>query len=111
MVPAEVDACARARGDPVDFFGRVLADVAEPQVASVAVEAEAPWVSQADREDFGACARGGGVGVIGRDGVRQGRGRCVDVDPQEIARTVAFLIEEGTFCCGEVVSVNAGAVI
>lgn len=33
------------------------------------------------------------------------------VDPQEIARTVAFLIEEGTFCCGEVVSVNAGAVI
>jgi NAD(P)-dependent dehydrogenase (short-subunit alcohol dehydrogenase family) len=33
------------------------------------------------------------------------------VTPEEIALTVAFLIEEGTFCSGEVVSPNAGAVI
>jgi NAD(P)-dependent dehydrogenase (short-subunit alcohol dehydrogenase family) len=33
------------------------------------------------------------------------------VAPEEIALTVAYLIEEGTFCCGEVVSPNAGAVI
>ena len=33
------------------------------------------------------------------------------VTPQEIALTVAFLIEEGTSFCGEVVSPNAGAVL
>lgn len=31
--------------------------------------------------------------------------------PEEIASTVAFLVEEGTFCNGEVVSPNSGAVI
>lgn len=31
--------------------------------------------------------------------------------PEEIALTVAFLIEQGTFCVGEVVSPNCGAVI
>lgn len=31
--------------------------------------------------------------------------------PEEIALTVAFLIEEGTFCSGEVISPNSGAVI
>lgn len=33
------------------------------------------------------------------------------VAPEEIALSVAFLVEEGTFCCGEVLSPNAGAVI
>jgi NAD(P)-dependent dehydrogenase (short-subunit alcohol dehydrogenase family) len=33
------------------------------------------------------------------------------VTPEEVAVTAAFLIEEGTFCCGEVISPNAGAVI
>jgi NAD(P)-dependent dehydrogenase (short-subunit alcohol dehydrogenase family) len=33
------------------------------------------------------------------------------VGPEEIALTVAYLIEEGSFCCGEVVSPNAGTVI
>jgi NAD(P)-dependent dehydrogenase (short-subunit alcohol dehydrogenase family) len=33
------------------------------------------------------------------------------VTPEEIALTTAFLIEDGTFFCGEVVSPNAGAVI
>ncbi|MGN6090585.1 MAG: SDR family NAD(P)-dependent oxidoreductase [Actinomycetales bacterium] len=33
------------------------------------------------------------------------------VSPEEIALTAAFLIEDGTFCCGEVISPNAGAVI
>jgi NAD(P)-dependent dehydrogenase (short-subunit alcohol dehydrogenase family) len=33
------------------------------------------------------------------------------VGPEEIALTTAFLVEEGTFFCGEVVSPNAGAVI
>lgn len=31
--------------------------------------------------------------------------------PEEIALTVGFLVEEGTFCLGEVVSPNSGAVI
>jgi NAD(P)-dependent dehydrogenase (short-subunit alcohol dehydrogenase family) len=31
--------------------------------------------------------------------------------PEEIALTVAYLIEEGTFCSGEVISPNSGAVI
>lgn len=33
------------------------------------------------------------------------------VTPQEIALTVAFLLEEGTSFCGEVISPNAGAVL
>jgi len=33
------------------------------------------------------------------------------VAPEEVALVVAFLVEEGTFCCGEVLSPNAGAVI
>ena len=33
------------------------------------------------------------------------------VAPEEVALAVAFLVEEGTFCCGEVLSPNAGAVI
>jgi 2-hydroxycyclohexanecarboxyl-CoA dehydrogenase len=33
------------------------------------------------------------------------------VAPQEIALTVAFLLEQGSFFCGEVLSPNAGAVI
>lgn len=31
--------------------------------------------------------------------------------PEEVARCVAWLIEEGTFCVGEILSPNAGAVI
>ena len=31
--------------------------------------------------------------------------------PEEIALTVAFLVEDGTFCSGEVISPNSGAVI
>ena len=30
---------------------------------------------------------------------------------EEVALCVAFLVEEGTFCVGEVLNVNAGAVI
>lgn len=33
------------------------------------------------------------------------------VRPEEVALSVAFLIEDGTFCCGEILSPNAGAVI
>ena len=33
------------------------------------------------------------------------------VTPEEVALCVAFLAEEGTFCVGEVLNVNAGAVI
>ena len=31
--------------------------------------------------------------------------------PEEIALTVAFLVENGTFCSGEIISPNSGAVI
>ena len=33
------------------------------------------------------------------------------VTPEEVALCVAFLVDEGTFCVGEVLNVNAGAVI
>jgi NAD(P)-dependent dehydrogenase (short-subunit alcohol dehydrogenase family) len=33
------------------------------------------------------------------------------VTPEEVALCVAFLLDEGTFCVGEVLNVNAGAVI
>jgi 2-hydroxycyclohexanecarboxyl-CoA dehydrogenase len=33
------------------------------------------------------------------------------VHPQEVARCVRFLVDEGTFCVGEVLNPNAGAVI
>jgi NAD(P)-dependent dehydrogenase (short-subunit alcohol dehydrogenase family) len=33
------------------------------------------------------------------------------VSPEEVALTAAYLADEATFCCGEVISPNAGAVI
>jgi 2-hydroxycyclohexanecarboxyl-CoA dehydrogenase len=33
------------------------------------------------------------------------------VTPEEVALTAAYLVEEGTFCVGEIISPNAGAVI
>lgn len=33
------------------------------------------------------------------------------VTPDEVALTTAYLIEDATFCCGEIISPNAGAVI
>jgi hypothetical protein len=33
------------------------------------------------------------------------------VAPEEVALVVAFLVEEGTFATGEIVSPNSGAVI
>ena len=51
-VPAVVDA-ADAALDVVDLFPRVLADVADPEVAVGAVEGEAPRVAQPERPDLG----------------------------------------------------------
>ena len=66
-VPPEVDALARVAAavapQPVDLLPLVLADVADPEVAGVAVEREPPRVAQPVRPDLGpgavACRRTG----------------------------------------------------
>ena len=68
--------------DDVDFFPLVLAYIAGPEVAGLAVEGETPGVAQAVGPDFGASATVG-EGVVRRDGVGLlGRG-FGDVDAED----------------------------
>ena len=60
---AGVDAVGR-RGD-VDLLDAALADVGDPQVAGLGIEAVAPRVAQADRPDLAAGAFGADEGVVG----------------------------------------------
>src|SRR5215204_1270765 len=55
--PAEVGELTLARRQDVDLLLAVLADVADPHVAGLAVEGEAPRVAQAVREGFPPRAR------------------------------------------------------
>src|SRR5690606_1341564 len=90
---AAVPAVIAAALDDVDLLERVLADVAEPELAGRRIEAPAPRVPQAPREDLRAivlreigvrrAARLPGEWIVRRDPVR--RGRAADVDPEHLA--------------------------
>ena len=56
LPPAVVFAADARRGLEVDLLERVLADVADPEVAGRAVEGEAPRIAQAVRPDLAARA-------------------------------------------------------
>ena len=51
-VPAEVDQPRRRAGQVVDLLDRALADVSDPEVLRLAVEAEAPRVPEPERDDL-----------------------------------------------------------
>ena len=74
----DVPAVVLAELDAVDLLPHVLADVAGPQVAGAAVEAEAPGVTQAPRVDLGPTAASG-EGVVGGDRIGV---TAVDVEAQ-----------------------------
>ncbi len=90
---AETPPVVAAALDDVDFLARALADVARPQPARGAVEAEAPRVAQAPGENLRAivCALSGGAARIARKRV-VGRDRVVararDVDAEDGAHEV-----------------------
>ena len=83
-VPPEVQAAGAGAGD-VDLLPAPLADVADPQVAGLAIERHPPRVAQPEVPDLGQ-----GVGlvherVVGWDRVARVTGTSVDVDPEDLA--------------------------
>src|SRR5438477_2742781 len=52
--PAEVRAARRRERQRVDLLPRILADVAEEQLAGGAIEAEAPWIAESEGPDLAA---------------------------------------------------------
>jgi hypothetical protein len=80
-VPAQVGVAGVTRGEELDLFPVVLADVADPQLASHAVEGEAPRVPQAIVPDLSRLAGIPGERLVGRD-VRR---RKLRVDAQQLA--------------------------
>jgi hypothetical protein len=82
--PAEVLA-ALSRGGQVDLLARVLPDVADPEVAGLAVEGEPPGVAQPVRPDLVAAARGAGERVVLRDRVGRATRAPARVDADELA--------------------------
>ena len=61
-LPAVVEAALAAGRLEVDLLPEVLADVADPEIAGLAVERELPWVADAERPDFRL-----GIRVISRE--------------------------------------------
>src|SRR3954462_11683231 len=81
--PAEVRALALAAADEVDLLDRVLPDVADDQVAGLAVERVPPRVAQAVAVDLRPRARAVHERVVGGDRVGLAA-RLLRVDPQDL---------------------------
>src|SRR5439155_7220287 len=104
-VPAEVRTAKAARPHAVDLLVAVLPDVADPQVAGLPVETEAPRVAQPIRPDLRPVARLAGERVVGRDPVWLGRpGIGAHVDAQELA-------EQGVEALPVALRIAAGAAV
>src|SRR5262245_2151961 len=80
--PPEVVAATDGPRQEVDLLPLRLADVAEPEVARLAIEAPAPRIADAELPDLFAPAGAVDVGIVARDRVRRSR---VDVDAQDLA--------------------------
>ena len=101
LSPAVIFAADARRGLEVDFLERVLADVADPEVAGRAVEAEAPRIAQTVRPDLAARAGALGERIRRRNGVRRA---VIDVDAQDLAEELIEVL-------GVVVRIAAGAAV
>ena len=88
LVPAEVRAppAARCGRQLVDLLPFVLADVADPQIAVGAIEAEAPRVADAVEPHLRPPALAVGERVVGRNAVLLAARRVGGVDPQDLAQ-------------------------
>ena len=71
----------------VDFLACALADVAHPELAGPAIEAEAPGIAHAERKNFVAPGRVD-EGIVERRGIERARNRVrmIDVDTQYLAQ-------------------------
>src|SRR5262249_48716467 len=79
--PTEAGPARGRQADVVDLLVAVLPDIADPEVAGLLVEGEAPGVAQAEAVDLRRRVRLADEGVRRRDPVRPG---AVDVDPQDL---------------------------
>ena len=61
------------------------ADVADPQVAGLAIERHPPRVAQPEVPDLGQCVGLVHERVVGRDRVARVAGTAIDVDPEDLA--------------------------
>src|SRR4051794_15842874 len=95
--PAEVPAARAARAREVDLLHRVLADVADRQVAGAAVEREAPRVAEPVGVDLAARAGAPRERVRRGNGVRP-RPAPARVDPEDLPehRAQALRVAVGT---------------
>ena len=88
----DVPAVVAAAPDEVDHLAEVLADVAGPEVAGGAVEAEPPGLPQPVGPDLGPCPGEADERVVVRDRVGLAPFGVVDVDPEDRAREVAEVL-------------------
>ena len=100
--PAEVQATL-ALGLDVDLLDLVLADVADPEVAGLAVEAGPPRIPQAVAPDLLAAAALGERIALG-DRIRTA---LVDVDAQDVAEQVVLVLAIAERVAGRVATTVA----
>src|SRR5687768_16600023 len=75
-LPTVVEAALAAGRFEVDLLPEVLADVADPEIACLAIERELPWVADTERPDL-------------RPGIRVISGKVVFSQPEEIQDVIA----------------------
>src|SRR5690606_35283338 len=91
---AQIPTVVAPAHDAVDFLPAILPDIARPQVAGFAIEAEAPRVSEAEGVDLGAAALRHGRTTPRRDRATRRRERAarrVRVVGDDAVRTLALL--------------------
>src|SRR5688500_15694782 len=88
-------AVVAAAHDSIHFFEQALTDVAEPHVVSLAIEAPAPGIAEADGVNLGTVLRAGAVHIaergaggeriVGRDAIERRAGHAPDIDADHLA--------------------------
>ena len=78
-----------ASGREVYFLPRILADVANEQIASKSIEAESPGIAQAQRPHLWPCPRSPNKRIRGWDGVGK---LTVHIEPEQLAQQRAEVL-------------------
>src|SRR5262245_62897478 len=82
--PAEVVALA----DEIDLLPKVLAVVADPDLAGFGIDRDAPGIAEAIGPGFGDDAFVADKGIVGRDTVLLTGARLIDVDAKDLGGEV-----------------------
>ena len=102
-IPPDAPSVVSAVFDAMHHFPEVLPDVAGPELAGLAIEAEFPDISEADAVHLG---RPAGIRfrthgrVVGRNAVGFLAGRMVDVDPQDRREPVGRVLAAASWVVG-----------